>query len=143
MQRKPIIAVLLGGLSIACAAGALEQQVSQAQSSLVGPIFEAVPDGQNTREITGVVRTQESVFIAGALVILKCSPNGEPMEVFSDEDGVYRFSNLPPGDCIISATFEGSEISGTLTLTGPGIAHIDFALTTPNARPDGYGTIIT
>jgi carboxypeptidase family protein len=74
--------------------------------------------------ITGVTGTG----IANARVSAKTA-NGQPAEVFTSEGGLYRMSNLPPGDYEITATADGfTSKTENVTLSAGAQEKLDLSL---------------
>lgn len=88
----------------------------------------STPEPQNDQlrsgSITGNVVDQSGAFIPGALVKLTRKGQLSGAEVFSNDDGQFSFSNVPPGSfelTITSAGLASQEFSATLQ---PGEAYV-------------------
>jgi hypothetical protein len=61
--------------------------------------------------IAGAIRTPEGHAAAGALVILQSAALPSQFELLTDERGIYRFTNLPPGNYTIQVLFGKANVS--------------------------------
>jgi hypothetical protein len=122
MDRRTIVSLSLGVLSVACAVGAFEPAPSRL---VVAPLADA--DGRS--EVLGLVRdTKTGETSEGALVILQCSCLQGTREAVADAGGVYRFRNLPPGKYTVQVLFRQANVSRSFDLK-PGMrARVDFRL---------------
>jgi hypothetical protein len=96
MDRRFVVAVVLGGVSVACATGVLEpgnRRVGPA-TVLVEPLGE---EGERAG-ISGVLRhSRTERVLDGALIVLQCTCLAREHEAVTDAAGMYSFRNLPPG----------------------------------------------
>ncbi|MEZ4429904.1 MAG: carboxypeptidase-like regulatory domain-containing protein [Nannocystaceae bacterium] len=73
--------------------------------------------------------------IADALVILQCACLDEPRETVTNEDGLFRISELPPGTYTVQILVAETNVSKRVELPANMRARVDFRFN-PNA---GFG----
>lgn len=122
MDRRTIVSLGLGVLSVACAVGAFEPAPSRL-------VVEPLADANGRSEVLGIVRdTETGEASEGALVILQCSCLQGVREVVADAGGVYRFRDLPPGKYTVQVLFRQANVNRSFDL-GPGLrARVNFRL---------------
>lgn len=115
MDRRSVVAVVLGVVSVACAAGALEPATRRSGPSTV--LVEPLGDEGERARISGVVRhTKTERVLGGALVILQCSCLQRAYEAVTDASGVYSFGNLPPGRYTVQVLHGEANLQKTIEL---------------------------
>jgi hypothetical protein len=118
MQRRSVVAVVLGVVSVACATGVLEHDRSSAVVEPLAPQG-AVPVAAG--QVTGIVRHHTSgSAIAGALIIVQCACLQGARETTTDKDGVYSLRDLPPGKYTVQVLFKDANVNKTFEMP-PGV----------------------
>jgi hypothetical protein len=124
MARRTLVALVIGALSVACAAGAFDTSVVQYPLTV-----EPNPDATDQSVIQGFVLDQNTgERVPDALVILQCSCLQGPRETQAGPDGLYRFRHLPPGKYTVQVLFGEANLSRSLDLTPGTRVRADFRL---------------
>jgi hypothetical protein len=130
---RPGTLILLGMAALLCALPCRSQQspvVDTTNSALTDTQSAASfalalqSDQQQSGSISGTVVDQSGARITGALVKLAREDELQAVEVFSDDNGQFSFSNVAPGPFHLTITSEGltpQEFSGNLH---PGVAYV-------------------
>ena len=132
MDRRSLVAVVLGGFSVACATGVLEGGPSHppADVELLGP--------GDSSQLVGVVRDRNTGHaIRAALVIIQCTCLAGAREVWSNEGGAFGFRDLPPGKYTVQVLFGYATVNRTVELSPATRMRTDFRI-----DPDQRFTII-
>jgi Carboxypeptidase regulatory-like domain len=114
------LAVLLCG----CPAWSQQPEIEQTTKNAVAdspgtevPATGQQDTGHQAGSISGKIVDQSGADIAGAIVKLTLEGQSSGVEVTSDEDGVFAFSNVAPGPFQLTVSSPGltsQELSGTL-----------------------------
>jgi len=130
---RPGTLILLGMSALLCALPCRPQQspvIDTTNSALTdtesAAAFALAPqsDQQQSGSISGTVVDQSGARITGALVKLAREGELQAVEVLSDENGQFSFSNVAPGPFHLTIASEGltpQEFSGNLH---PGVAYV-------------------
>lgn len=123
MEKRTLISIGLGVASVACAVGVARQPpphpvvvTSLEDSDALGDIRGVAADYTTSKRLSGVV------------VILDCSCLSEVRETETDADGIYLFSDLPPGDYRIQALYRQDDVNRLHTLKPGTRARVNFTL---------------
>lgn len=121
MDRRSIVAVVLGVVSVACATGVLQGRPDH-------PPVVAEPLGADQpSQIVGVVRDQNTGHaLPGALVIVQCTCLAGAREVMSSEGGTFGFRDLPPGKYTVQVLFKDANVNRTVELAPATRMRTDF-----------------
>lgn len=123
MDKRSVVAVVLGVVSVACATGVLEPSTPQP-----APYIEKFEPGSGAR-VAGIVRDQDSErSIAGALVILQCTCLQGARETTTDAAGLYVFRNLPPGKYTVQVLFNDANVNKTFELPPETAMRVHFRI---------------
>ncbi len=90
----------------------------------------AADDGEIRGRVTNSTDRQP---LAGALVIVQCSCLSSSLEVTTNARGIYRFSNLPPGNYTIQVLSGEADVSKVTQLPRSAQFRADFSLN-PSVR---------
>lgn len=124
MERRSVVAVVLGVVSVACATGVLEP-VSGDSTVLVEPLGE---EGERAR-IAGVVRHSNTRHaLGGALVIIQCTCLEGAREAVTDAGGVYAFRNVPPGRYTVQVLHRDANVNKTIELPAGARLRVNFSV---------------
>jgi hypothetical protein len=111
MDRRSVVAVVLGGLSVACATGTLERGPNHPPAGV-----ELLRPGDPS-QLVGVVRDRNTGHaIPAALVIIQCTCLTGAREVVSDDRGAFGFRDLPPGDYTVQVLYGYTTVDRTVEL---------------------------
>jgi hypothetical protein len=120
VDRRTIVSVALGALSVACAVGAFESDPGH--DSIV---FEPLAEGG--AGVYGVVLDAETGRrIHGALVIVQCACLPGHREMETNADGIYSFRDLPPGKYSVQVLFGQANVNRSFELAMRVRARADF-----------------
>lgn len=129
MDRRTLVSLVIGALSVACAAGAFNADPIQ-----LTPTVEPNPDSAERSVIHGFALAEKTGEpVTGALVVLQCSCLEGQRETQSGPGGLYRFRDLPPGKYTVQFLFGESNLSRVHELAPGTRARIDIRLD-PNNR---------
>lgn len=120
MDRRTIVSLSLGLLSVACAVGAFEPGPPQL-------VVEPLADDGGHGVVQGIIRDATTgETIKDALVILQCSCLQGPREVVSNADGVYNFRHLPPGKYTVQVLFGQANVNRSFDMAAGVRVRADF-----------------
>jgi hypothetical protein len=112
VDRRTLVSLTLGLLSVACAVGAFETEAGQSPLS-IEPLVDAGGRGQ----LQGFVSDSKTGQpIAGALVILQCNCLEGQRELQTNPEGLYSFRDLPPGKYTVQALAGQGNVSRIVDL---------------------------
>ena len=125
MDRRTLVSLSLGALSVACAAGAFEPRAGHSQL-----VVEPLADGEGLSLLQGVIGDADTgEAIKDSLVIVQCDCLKGVRETVTNADGVYQFRDLPPGKYTIQVLFGSSNVSRSFEM-GPAVrVRANFRLT--------------
>lgn len=107
------------------------QSVRSASSTALLAVLLLTPlaaPAQTTATLSGRITGVTGMGIANARVSAKLG-NGQPLQAFTSEAGLYTISNLPPGDYDVTVTADGfTSKTGEVTLAAGGQQKLDFSL---------------
>ena len=127
MDRRTIVSLSLGVLSLACAAGGFDPSPSRL-------VMEPLADGQGPSVVLGVIHNAETGrAIKGSLVILQCSCLDGFREFATGADGVYIFRDLPPGKYTVQVLFEKVDVSRSFDVVRGVRVQANFRLSSGHA----------
>lgn len=116
MTRQSIVALAIGALAVACATKVFDHPPLPS-----GPHKEALPDGGEFAVLRGVVKDSETGEpIRDAVIVLQCSGFADE-RVAETSSGVYRFHDVPAGDCTVQVLHGRATASRSLAVE-PGFA---------------------
>ncbi len=75
-------------------------------------------------DLTGTVTDPSGAVVPGAIVTLKNTANGQTHTTSSNSRGAYRFSLLPPGGYVVSASAQGFSKAETTAQINVGLATV-------------------
>jgi len=70
-------------------------------------LFASSAWAQSTSSITGVIRDSSDAVIPGAEVVVTSLATGSVRETLTSDTGIYRVTNLLPGEYRVSAAMAG------------------------------------
>lgn len=112
MERRSIVAVVLGVVSVACATGVIESDSSQPEL-VVEPL--AGTDARGL--VNGIVwDRKKGGGLAGALVLVQCTCLPRMLERMTGEGGAFHFGELPPGRYTVQVLYRDANIQRTFDL---------------------------
>ncbi|MFY0533215.1 carboxypeptidase regulatory-like domain-containing protein [Nannocystis pusilla] len=123
MDRRSVVAVVLGGVSVACATGVLERGPNHppAVVELLGP--------GDSSQLVGVVRDRTTGHaVPAALVIIQCTCLAGAREMVSNDGGAFGFRDLPPGKYTVQVLFGYANVNRTIELAPATRMRTDFRI---------------
>lgn len=124
---KPSVTALAVLLFAAC-------QRAHQEPSVPEPPRIVDPDALSA--VVGIVRDQSTQQgIANARVVLTCACRAEPIELRTDERGLYAFRELPRGIYTMRVTYQKSDVTKTFELSAGDRLHSSFRIDPNDPTP--------
>jgi hypothetical protein len=111
-----VIAAPLGFASAGCAQGG----PALPDAPDVSLMLQATAQKAGTGDVTGTVVDGDGDIVPGAQVTLTPNGSSDVRKTVADENGVFRFSAVPPGKFTIVASYTGMESGTVISVLHPG-----------------------
>ncbi|MCY0992114.1 carboxypeptidase-like regulatory domain-containing protein [Nannocystis sp. ILAH1] len=123
MDRRSLVAVVLGVVSVACATGVLERGPNHPPA-----VVELLSPGDSS-QLVGVVHDRNTGHaIPAALVIIQCTCLAGAREMMSNDGGAFGFRDLPPGKYTVQVLFGYANVNRTVELAPATRMRTDFRI---------------